>query len=319
MLLPALASSGYITAGNQVVREAKAPDYVQSSLDDANLSDKTLAQIGCIAGIGLGLHLALVALPFAARGVRSWHYRRRRPPMLTYPGGRAFAMLAGATVLETLRENRIAHASVCGGRTRCTTCGVLVTKGLDRLPAPAGLEAKALTKIGATAGTRLACQITPTSDIAIVPLLAADASAADGATRGGLEGSERPIAVVFVDMRSSTTLGEARMPYDVLFILNNFYSEMTKALNATNGHYSHFTGDGLMALYGCTRRTPRPARPMPCAARARCSRASISSTGNWRAICRSRCGSASAFIKARRSSARWGRRARKSSPRSATP
>jgi len=25
---------------------------------------------------------------------------------------------------------------------------------------------------------------------------------------------------------------------------------MTKALAATNGHYSQFTGDGLMALYG---------------------------------------------------------------------
>jgi adenylate cyclase len=257
LLLPALALSGYVTAGNQVVREAKAPDYVQSSLNDANLSDKTLAQIGRIARIGLGLHLALVAVPFAARGVRRWRYRRRRPPMLAYPGGRTLAILAGATVLETLRENRIPHASVCGGRARCTTCRVLVTKGLDRLPAPAGLEAKALAKIGATAGTRLACQITPTSDIAIVPLLAADASAADGATRGGLEGSERPVAVVFVDMRGSTTLGEARMPYDVLFILNNFYSEMTKALNATNGHYSQFTGDGLMALYGLNAADPK--------------------------------------------------------------
>ncbi len=256
LLLPALALAGYVTAGNQVLREAKNPNYAQSSLEDSNLTDKTIAEIGRIARIGLGLHLALVSLPFAARGVRSWHTRRRRPPMLVHPGGRTVAILAGATVLETLRENRIPHASVCGGRARCTTCRVLVTKGLDRLPAPAGLEAKALAKIGATAGTRLACQICPTSDISIVPLLAADASAADGTTRGGLEGSERLIAVVFVDMRGSTTLGEAKMPYDVLFILNNFYHEMTKALVATNGHYSQFTGDGLMALYGLNATDP---------------------------------------------------------------
>ena len=68
--------------------------------------------------------------------------------------------------------------------------------------------------------------------------------------RGGLEGRERPITVVFVDMRGSTTLGEAKLPYDVLFILNQFFHAMTKALVATNGHYSQFTGDGLMALYG---------------------------------------------------------------------
>ena len=83
-----------------------------------------------------------------------------------------------------------------------------------------------------------------------MPLLATDASAADGAIRGGLEGSERLITVVFVDLRSSTGLSEHRLPYDVLFILNQFFHEMTAALVATGGHYSQFTGDGLMALYG---------------------------------------------------------------------
>jgi class 3 adenylate cyclase len=68
--------------------------------------------------------------------------------------------------------------------------------------------------------------------------------------RGGLEGSERLITVMFVDLRGSTTIGEARLPYDVLYLLNRFFHEMTRALVASNGHYSQFTGDGLMALYG---------------------------------------------------------------------
>ena len=123
-------------------------------------------------------------------------------------------------------------------------------QGLDQLAAASDLEAAALSRIGASGGLRLACQIRPTADLSIMPLLAADANAADGTVRGGLEGSERPITVVFVDLRGSTTLGEARLPYDVLFILNQFFHEMTQALVATNGHYSQFTGDGLMALYG---------------------------------------------------------------------
>ena len=89
-----------------------------------------------------------------------------------------------------------------------------------------------------------------------MPLLAADVGAADGLVRGGLEGSERLITVVFVDLRASTGLGETRMPYDVLFILNRFFAEMTKALADTNGHYSQFTGDGLMALYGLDTANP---------------------------------------------------------------
>ena len=250
LLLPALALAGYVTAGNQILREAKAPDYAKLALEDSNLTDATLADIGHMERIGWIVCFALPLLPFVGRGVRAWHYRRNKPPMLAHPSGRHVPIMAGATVLETLRENGIAHASVCGGRARCTTCRILVTQGLDRLPPADGLEAKALARIGATPGMRLACQIRPEGDIAVMPLLAADASAADGTVRGGLEGSERPVTVVFVDMRGSTTLGEAKLPYDVLFILNQFFHEMTKALVATNGHYSQFTGDGLMALYG---------------------------------------------------------------------
>jgi adenylate cyclase len=91
----------------------------------------------------------------------------------------------------------------------------------------------------------------------VAPLLAADASAADGLVRGGMEGSEREVTVVFIDLRGSTTLGEAKLPYDVLFVLNQFFTEMTRALVATGGHYSNFTGDGLMALYGLD--APEPA------------------------------------------------------------
>jgi adenylate cyclase len=250
LLLPALALAGYVTAGNQILRQAQDPDFAKTALDDANLTDQTQRDIGRMERVGWGIWLGLTLLPFAGRGLRAWRHHRRKPPMLAHPSGRHVPILPGATVLETLRHNGIAHASVCGGRARCTTCRVLVTQGLDRLPAPSGLEAKALARIGGTPGMRLACQIRPNADIAVMPLLAVDATAADGTMRGGLEGRERPITVVFVDMRGSTSLGEAKLPYDVLFILNQFFHEMTAALVATNGHYSQFTGDGLMALYG---------------------------------------------------------------------
>jgi adenylate cyclase len=256
LLLPTLALAGFVTAGNEVLRGAQSPDYVRLALAGSHLTEAKRSTIVDMAYVGLGVHFALVALPFAARGVRRRLRHRERPAMLTHAAGRRVLVIVGATVLETLREHGIPHASVCGGRARCTTCRILVTEGLDQLAAASGLEAKALARIGATAGMRLACQIRPTADISIVPLLTADASAADGAVRGGLEGSERAVTVVFVDMRGSTRLGEAKMPYDVLFVLNQFFHEMTKALAATNGHYSQFTGDGLMALYGLDAAAP---------------------------------------------------------------
>src|SRR5216684_2603588 len=259
ILIPTLALAGYVSAGNQIVREAEEPGYVRSVLDEANFTSADGAVIHRLAYIGFATHFALVGLTFAAVWGRRLVYRLRRPPTLTHSSGRTMPILPGATVLETLRENGIPHASVCGGRARCTTCRVMVTRGLAELSAPAMLEAKALARIEAPPGLRLACQIRPTADLTVMPLLPADATPAQCSVRGGLEGSERLITIVFVDLRGSTTLGEAKLPYDVLFILNQFFQEMTKALDATNGHYSQFTGDGLLALYGLNARDPTTA------------------------------------------------------------
>jgi adenylate cyclase len=256
ILIPTLALAGYVSAGNQIVREAEEPGYVTSVLKDANLTPADSGIIYHWANIGFVTHFALVGLTFGAVWGRRLLYRERRPPTLTHSSGRTMPILPGATVLETLRENGIPHASVCGGRARCTTCRVMVTRGLAALPAPAMLESKALARIEAPPGLRLACQIRPTADLTVMPLLPADATPAQCSVRGGLEGSERLITMVFVDLRGSTTLGEAKLPYDVLFILNQFFQEMTKALDATHGHYSQFTGDGLLALYGLNARDP---------------------------------------------------------------
>src|SRR5690606_28568736 len=83
---------------------------------------------------------------------------------------------------------------------------------------------------------------------------------ASGARRGGVNGREQKVVILFIDLRGSTRLGERRLPYDVLFILNQFFAEMAGALNATGGHYAQFNGDGLMALYGLAGDTRAGAR-----------------------------------------------------------
>jgi adenylate cyclase len=257
ILIPALALAGYISGGNQIVRDAQDPDYVRELIQEARVTPQIVAKVWHDIRIAFLIYIAVVLLPFVARAIRRIIHAIHRAPRLTHAAGRSMSILPGATVLETLRANGIAHASACGGRARCTTCRIRVTDGLDTLPEPAGLEATALARIGAQDGIRLACQLRPTSDIAVMPLLTADASATYGLIRAGAEGSERLVTVMFIDLRGSTTLGEARMPYDVLFILNQFFDEMSKALAATGGHYSNFTGDGLMAIYGLDTTDPR--------------------------------------------------------------
>jgi adenylate cyclase len=251
LMVPTLALAGFVSAGNQILRLAQSdPETITLLFDDSNMTETSVAIIGRIALVVIVMHIVLVSTSLAARALRDRRSRRGQRTFLSHSSGKTCVIRSGATVLETLREYGIAHAGVCGGRARCTTCRVRVLKGLEELPAPEPMEEKALARIDATTGVRLACQIRPMSDISVVPLLAADASAADGSVKGGLEGSERLITVMFVDLRDSTALSESRMPYDVLFVLNQFFFEMTQALATTGGHYSQFTGDGLMALYG---------------------------------------------------------------------
>ncbi len=70
------------------------------------------------------------------------------------------------------------------------------------------------------------------------------------APRGKEFGEERHVTILFIDLRGSTALAEARLPYDVVFLLNYYFAEMAEAVDLAGGHYSNFTGDRLMALFG---------------------------------------------------------------------
>lgn len=255
VILPTLALAGYAASGIEIREQAQTPDYVFNVLKFSNVTPEVITTTAQRLELTLWVIAVLVALPFTIRGIRQFTTRLRTRARVIYPDGRRFRVTPGATVLEVLRENGVDHAAVCGGRGRCTTCRLRVVTGEDHLPPPDGVEAKALERIHAVEGMRLACQIRPTDDISIAPLLPANASAADGRRPGGLEGLEKQIVCMFIDLRGSTKLGEAKLPYDVLFILNQFFAEMTHALEATQGHYAQFNGDGLMALYGMENET----------------------------------------------------------------
>ena len=252
VLLPVLALLGFARAGTEVLELATDP--AMKSAITAGWNDASRAQRQFVLGLepkALWTMAALLVLVLAAREVRRQLRRRRKLfYALVHPSAGSIAARAGQSILEALRDAGIPHASVCGGRARCTTCRVRVGAGLEYLSAPAEMEAAALQRIGATENVRLACQTRPSRDLHITPLLPANASAADAQRPGGVGGHEQPVAVMFVDLRASTKLGEERLPYDVVFILNQFFAEMSEALHETGGHYAQFSGDGLMALYG---------------------------------------------------------------------
>lgn len=256
-ILPTMALAGYVAAGFQTQELLKDSVYYQSIIEEGKITQGIAEHIGNLTRIGWMIFAGLVVSPLIYQALRKILYRLKRRPKLKYADGRKLSINDGASILEVLRANNIEHAAVCGGRGRCTTCRIQITEGLDHLSAAEEVEAIALARIDAPEGLRLACQVRPSADIAILPLLPADATASDGRRPGGLEGQEKLMSIMFIDLRGSTKLGEEKLPYDVLFILNRFFAEMTAALHETNGHYAQFNGDGLMALYGLNATSPK--------------------------------------------------------------
>ena len=251
LLLPVLSLLGFAESGLEIRRLILEEGAAETIFAEVKAIDPEARErvASFDARIVLFFFLAL-GVTLIARWRRLRSQARGQRYRLHHANGRTLEVPVGCSILEAVRWSGIPHASICGGRGRCTTCRVRIGRGLEALPEPSVLEGQALARIGADPSVRLACQTRPVNDLSVSPLIPAKASPAVVHQPGGVSGREQEVVVMFIDLRDSTRFGEGRLPYDVVFILNQFFSEMWAALEATGGHYAQFSGDGLMALYG---------------------------------------------------------------------
>jgi adenylate cyclase len=155
-------------------------------------------------------------------------------------------------VLEASLRYNVPHASVCGGRARCSTCRIRVIGDSHALPEPSKREAFVLNRVGATdPSIRLACQLRPTQDLSFFQLFMPHMMSANAhAAHPHRIGQERYLVSMFVDMRGSTRLAEARLPFDTVFIVNRFLGAVSQAVIECGGQPNQFVGDGELALFG---------------------------------------------------------------------
>jgi adenylate cyclase len=128
------------------------------------------------------------------------------------------------------------------------------------LPKPSGREAFVLKRVGVSGdpSIRLACQLRPQSDVSVIPILPPHVGADFVRNRRRINvGEERYLVSMFVDMRGSTTLSEARLPFDIVFLINRFVEAVSRGISEAGGQPNQFIGDGVLALFGlgCDRET----------------------------------------------------------------
>ena len=252
VLIPVLSLLGAIEAGRQIIALAAQPGWTAQAFAQMTLPTPQIAASLTRITDGLVMFFAIaVAAVLMARLARRVWRRRHGVIRISYPNGRFVDVVRGTSVLEASRLARVPHASICGGRGRCSTCRVRVRAAYPGLPPASDDERRVLSRIRATPNVRLACQLRPQVEVQVTPLLPPLAQAQEALTRVDVaQGSEREIAVMFADIRGFTALSEGRLPYDVVFILNRYFSAMGRAVESAGGRVDKFVGDGVMALFG---------------------------------------------------------------------
>jgi adenylate cyclase len=251
LLIPVLALLGFADGAREAARYALDPAWTQQMLAAVNAPDNAeIARIYRLRDWMMAGFCVLVGGVFVFRGLRLLA-TRHRAIAITYPDGRQVVIQPGTTLLEASRIGNVPHASVCGGRSRCSTCRVHVLAGAEQLPAAGEEEARVLARIAAAPSVRLACQVRPSAPVTIQPLMPPGTSAQQALFGADLsQGKEQEVAILFADLRGFTSLAEQRLPYDVVFLLNQYFRTTGTAIQEAGGHVDKFIGDGVRAVFG---------------------------------------------------------------------
>jgi len=251
--VPVLGLAGFLASGREVRLRAEAdPNWARTALEPLNIaSEAERARLGDLTDWFLIAFVLAIVIVLLARYLRLYRERSAGQFRLDYVGGRSVATPTGMTILEASRLHGIPHASVCGGRGRCSTCRVRIEGTPNAVVPPAPQEARILKQINAPAGVRLACQLRPRGNLKVTLLLPPGTDARDVRSGTGFrQGEERVLIVLFADLQGFTTLAEAKLPYDVVFLLNRLAREWGEAIEEHGGRIDKFMGDGVMALFG---------------------------------------------------------------------
>ena len=167
--VPILALAGFAVAGRETGVIMSDQEAFAALKARSNWPDDVESAV--IANWRNGLRIGFAAILCGLAGILFLQWTRQKVTRsrvrVTYADGKVAEIEPGQTLLEASRAAGIPHASVCGGRARCSTCRVRIEQGLATLAPPTGAEAITLRSIDAPKNVRLACQVRPRKPLTI--------------------------------------------------------------------------------------------------------------------------------------------------------
>ena len=96
-------------------------------------------------------------------------------------------------------------------------------------------EARALNRARLNHSLRLACQLKPSSNLVITPLMNPKSEFDVVGKAQELSGKKQETVILLVDLRNFTKLSEDTLPYCVVYILNKYYASCGQVIEANGG------------------------------------------------------------------------------------
>ncbi|MDC0254676.1 Rieske 2Fe-2S domain-containing protein [Bacteriovoracales bacterium] len=171
------------------------------------------------------------------------------PKIEILPDNKSFDIDGDKSLLEGSLKNEVPHVNACGGNGKCSTCRIWLLEGVENCEARNETEEEMAKSLKFGPEIRLACQTKIKGDVKYRRLIIDDADLEITSTSQPI-GSEKEVAILFTDIRGFTSFSEKHPPYDVLFILNRHFNQMSKIVETNGGLVDNYVGDSLFAIFG---------------------------------------------------------------------
>ena len=156
------------------------------------------------------------------------------------------------SILDMSIHNKIPHLHECGGNGICTTCRIRILDGFNALTRPTTKEVEMARKRNWDPSIRLACQTRVRGEVSIQRLVwtSSEISQLQLETVPVGKGEERPLALLFCDLRDFTNLAEKHSNFDLAHMLNRFFTILGDPILMNNGIIYQYAGDEIIGLFG---------------------------------------------------------------------
>jgi adenylate cyclase len=171
-------------------------------------------------------------------------------------GDKPIRIQEGQSILDASLAAGIPHFHACGGNAECSTCRILVMKGMENLSPINAAEEELRTAVRLPSNIRLACQTYVKAEPVKVRRIILEETDLSLHIKEEITsevkqlGEKKELVLFFLDIRNFTPFVESYLPFDVIHVIRAVHTIFNLKIKKHNGLIIDTAGDGFYAVFG---------------------------------------------------------------------